>query len=532
MATETLPTPRNGVVDAAQIVASLAPSLLGAGRKTERSGTTENLSANDAVLASVMGDINDPNVMRGVVDNIMTRAAQAFAPAYASEKSAGLYNSNVTSMLRDEYAARATGEASAAVLQHRSQAQQTAAAAAKTQAEGTKETVNYTSQKPAIPGAATAMTSAALLGASLMKFAPAALSMLGLGGGSGGGGSANEGAGTQEERDAANTSEDMIARRRRGKPQVPQEDANVPENPVDQVTGGNDPLEQIGAEAGQAFPEASVPTVEEILNPGGAAATAGATARGVAEAGGGFGGDATTFGANIGEGGGDGFGLIDTGVQAAGVIANAVTQDFANRAVNSVANPILNGVDIGGGGDFPDEGGDAVDTGVPIIDGAGNGVNDTVNDLTSGNVQDIIPDVVTNVGGVISDAVGDIGDAVGGILDSIICTELYRQGKLNKHHYFAAAIEFYGYWAYGKRGYYLWSRACVRYLRAHPDSWFSTLLALVFRVRNKQVAYHRGVKGTRWTLSGLVLHRGMYAVCWVLAILFGWAVKMETANGR
>jgi hypothetical protein len=523
MATETLPTPRNGVVDAAQIVASLAPSLLGAGKKTDRNSTTENLSANDAVLASVMGDINDPNVMRGVVDNIMTRAAQTFAPAYASEKSAGLYNSNVTSMLRDEYAARATGEASAAVLQHRSQAQQTAAAAAKTQAEGTKETVNYTSQKPAVPGMATAMTSAALLGASLLKFAPAALSMLGLGGGSGG--SANGGAGTQAERDAANTSDDMVNRVRRGKPQPSREEANVPENPVDQVTGGNDPLEQIGAEAGQAFPEASVPTVEEILNPGGASAR-------VAEAGGGFGADATTFGANIGEGGGDGFGLLDAGVQAAGVIANAVTQDFANRAVNSVANPILNGVDIGGGGDFPDEGGDAVDTGVPVIDGVGNGVNDTVNDLTSGNVQDVIPDVVTNVGGVISDAVGDVGDAVGGIFDSIICTELYRQGRMDKLHYFAAAIEFYGYWAYGKRGYYLWSRACVRHLRAHPDSWLSTLLAVVFRVRNKQVAYHRGVKGTRWTLSGLVLHRGMYAVCWVLAILFGWSVKMETANGR
>jgi hypothetical protein len=517
--------PRNGVVDAASIISSLSSTFLGSGKTTNRSSTTANLSANDAVLASVMGDINNPDIVRGIVDNIMVRASQTFAPSYAAEKSAGLYNSTTLNQMRDEYAARATGEASKAVLDYRTEAQKTATAAARTQAENTRDTVTYGSQKPAVPGMASSIISAGLLATSLATKIPGALEAIkglvggGLKGSSLAAGNAN-GDISLTARDVANTSDELLNKVRvkpnlLGGSSTAANDALVPEVPVD-------PLAQAADDASAAFPAAGSPGVEEF---GG----------GVSDSTGGV----LNFGGDVGGAGGDaaeaGSSIFDgLSLSPAGAIIGAILRDGAGT-IDLLANdgPYVDNSALGGA---VGSGGAAVATGTAVTDnglaelgvgvaGGGPAVG-VAEGISDGSVGDTVNALEGQVDGAsVTDIIGSAGDFFDDV--SIICTELVRQGRLNKRHYIASAKDFAGYWNYGKRGYYLWSRACVRHLRNYPDSRFSALLNKVFAKRAEQIAARLGVRGARWTLGGAVLDRGMYAACFALACTLGWTVKPQ-----
>lgn len=101
--------------------------------------------------------------------------------------------------------------------------------------------------------------------------------------------------------------------------------------------------------------------------------------------------------------------------------------------------------------------------------------------------------------------------------DSIICTELMRQGRLSKRLWIIGTKEFQGYWEHGKRGYYLWSVPVVRHLKAHPDSRFSAFIERLFNIRAEYVAARNGYR-YRKTLIGAVVTKGMYGLCWSLAV--------------
>lgn len=102
--------------------------------------------------------------------------------------------------------------------------------------------------------------------------------------------------------------------------------------------------------------------------------------------------------------------------------------------------------------------------------------------------------------------------------DSIICTELMRQGRLSKRLWLIGTKEFQGYWEHGKRGYYLWSIPVVRHLKAHPESRFSGFIEKLFNIRAEYVAARNGHKRYRKTLLGAVVTKGMYGLCWSLAV--------------
>jgi hypothetical protein len=155
MATPQLATPRNPIVDIASIVSQLVPTFVGSGTQKSKSSGSQTgsqmqtrsadpqaLAATQAILQQAMTDVNDPAVTEKIVQDIMTKAAIQFSPVLASQRSAGLYNSNVVGMLGVEQQARATAAAAAAVLENRQRSLATARAAAGDLIQATGTTQN------------------------------------------------------------------------------------------------------------------------------------------------------------------------------------------------------------------------------------------------------------------------------------------------------------------------------------------------------------------------------------------------------
>lgn len=118
----------NAAVDMADFFSKLAPMFFGSGKSTSStSGNPAGITNAQDLLALIMPQITGTKDTDAVVSNIMTRAAQAFAPVLGSQNQAGLYNSTVKQQLLSEAMARATGESASAVLQHQTAAGQTAA---------------------------------------------------------------------------------------------------------------------------------------------------------------------------------------------------------------------------------------------------------------------------------------------------------------------------------------------------------------------------------------------------------------------
>jgi len=145
--------------------------------------------------------------------------------------------------------------------------------------------------------------------------------------------------------------------------------------------------------------------------------------------------------------------------------------------------------------------------------------------MSPSDVDDAADQTGNGSGGMSASDVDDAADQTGSDDDSddsddgsIICTELMRQGRLSKRLWLIGTKEFRNYWEYGKRGYYLWSRPVVRHLKAHPDSRFSKAIEKLFNIRAEYVAARNGHKRYRKTLTGALVTKGMYGLCWSLAV--------------
>lgn len=139
MAAATIAQPNNELVDIAKIFGQFAPLLVG--KQTNQSGTTTDTSTQqvgpidpalaaqqDQLFQTLMARATNSSQADALVEDIMHRAAVAFAPVLGQEKSAGVYNSTTKDLLGKEAMARATGAAAASVLEMQTQAFQQAAA--------------------------------------------------------------------------------------------------------------------------------------------------------------------------------------------------------------------------------------------------------------------------------------------------------------------------------------------------------------------------------------------------------------------
>jgi hypothetical protein len=103
----------------------------------------------------------------------------------------------------------------------------------------------------------------------------------------------------------------------------------------------------------------------------------------------------------------------------------------------------------------------------------------------------------------------------------VVCTELMRQGRLPKWHWYAGAPVFAAYPEKGKNGYYLWAVPLVRHLRRKPDSLLSRIAGAVFRWRAEDIAARRGVPGARRLRRGAAVTLVLYPTCWLLGQFAG-----------
>lgn len=179
---EAKAVPQNGVVSAADVISKLLPIFTGSGTTTENTSggsssvgtiSADAMSTLKSLLGSIMPGISDTSASDTVVNNIITRAQQAFAPVLASQKAAGLYNSSTVNLLGQEAIARATGEASSAVLQKQTADTKNAIDVANTMAQatrGTNTTTNNGGSKttgPAIGATGSKVASGLAVAASL-----------------------------------------------------------------------------------------------------------------------------------------------------------------------------------------------------------------------------------------------------------------------------------------------------------------------------------------------------------------------------
>lgn len=177
-------------VNLAQLISSISPILLGTGKTTGTSdssgtssssgSTTTTKNADPGTLAALLGvaqnasdNAQNPDITKGIVDNIFSQSAEAFAPTQGLAASSGLYNSSTLQLLSNDARARATAQASAAVLNFQTTQQQIASGALSNILGATGTTTTNTTQKAATAntGNTTNITAPSLSGSSLLESA-------------------------------------------------------------------------------------------------------------------------------------------------------------------------------------------------------------------------------------------------------------------------------------------------------------------------------------------------------------------------
>lgn len=159
---------------------SILPGLLGTGNTAKRTASKDaNQQANIAFSA-----LTKPVDYAGQTSDILTQAAQAFAPALAGQSAAGLYNSTTLEQLRNESVARATAASSAAINQNETQRANAAANLASASLQANNTTVT---EQTVDPVQALLTGGVALAAPSIIKGGKDLLGGIFGGGGSGGG---------------------------------------------------------------------------------------------------------------------------------------------------------------------------------------------------------------------------------------------------------------------------------------------------------------------------------------------------------
>lgn len=135
---------------------------------TSRADAGDNANADQLIQSLLNSSQNDHQAL---IDSILQRSAIEFAPTRAAEIGSGGYNSSVGTQLQNEARARATSEATGAVLTKQTEDQRIAATleAAKLQANRTQTVQPPTSIGGIVKSVGTAVVANKLFGAALDK---------------------------------------------------------------------------------------------------------------------------------------------------------------------------------------------------------------------------------------------------------------------------------------------------------------------------------------------------------------------------
>lgn len=407
--------PPNGVVSAVDVLTKLAPIFLGSGTTTgsESADSSAGISNLQDIITQAMGNVNDPAQVQAIISNIMTQAAQTFAPVLAQQNSAGLYNSSTLSMLSAMASGQATAQSAQAVLNFKTSQQQIAAQAAGKLADATRTVSSTKATSPVIDPMSSLLTvGGGILGSKALNAVTSS--------------SAFQGAkdSISSALGFGDTAAEMAAR----------------------TSGASDAITQVkGIDAGSIVPVDSSVVADTA-------------------------GDSGILGGSL----------------------DSLTTDATSAA----------SVDLGASA--------AVDAGSSIAGDLAGGIGENVGESVAADVgTDVAASTAEDTG---ASALSDLAPSW------IICTELVKQGRMNKRYYIIGSKEFANYWEYGKRGYYLWAIPSVKHLRQKPNSWYSKMLCVIMNKRIETIAAHAGVRGANSTIQGELAITVLWLLSAVLAI--------------
>lgn len=496
-----------GVTDVANLFA-------GPGKITEDTTTSGYANLSLAKIAETsFKNATDPTQVQSVVDNILKRAAAAFAPVIGQGKAAGLYNSSTLSLLSGRAQTDAVGAASKAVLDYQSDQLKTAANASSAIGQLNKTTTR--TQAPQVPNAASSIAAYGGLAGSLLKNAKSirefvtnpletSKNLLGFGTTAEDVAAANAG----NVSSGVNMAGDSFA--------TGGSSAGIgagSSGGVNMAGGGVGDAINFGNSSLGATPQVSI----EPLQPISETLDNSSDLLGSITAGGGESIVPIESPVGIGE---DFYGSVGDAI-APGTSLSELTGGVVNEYSGGGASAIESGLDYSSSlfetsGALAEA---AVDTGV-------NTALETSGELLAEYGGSAAAEVGTGAGALIPatqffvDGPGNqlLTQAWQPLESWIVCTELMRQGKMPKRYWIYGSKRFANYWEYGKRGYYLWAIPCVKHLRAKPDSLLSKVLEVVFNWRAEYVAACGGLKGAKKTWYGAAITAVLWPVCAFLAV--------------
>lgn len=99
----------------------------------------------------------------------------------------------------------------------------------------------------------------------------------------------------------------------------------------------------------------------------------------------------------------------------------------------------------------------------------------------------------------------------------ILCTELYKQGRMPKRFYVNGLRVFGTYSDQSKKGYYIWAIPSLRHLRAKPFSIFSRIICSIFNARAEYLSAEANEPTARKTIYGFFAKHFLYWSCCILS---------------
>lgn len=118
-----------------------------------------------------------------------------------------------------------------------------------------------------------------------------------------------------------------------------------------------------------------------------------------------------------------------------------------------------------------------------------------------------------------------------GLLDnSVICTELLRQGKLEQREWMISAVHFNLVVSdTGRTAYKIWSAPVVDWIKQYPEGMVAKIFTVLMKGRSGNIAWNMGRKGSQfsWTDLGcrIVVDTITHVTSWLVIPPKNWSVR-------
>lgn len=216
-----------------------------------------------------------------------------------------------------------------------------------------------------------------------------------------------------------------------------------------------------------------------------------------------------------------------SGKVAAGIAAGSLIYNAAGQLINKASGALVDSVT---GGAISQSVGDALFTTGELF-GDYSGGSAVAGSVAAGVGTDAAVGEGVAAAGTAAESAGildGLGTAAEAALAWIVCTELMKQGRLNKRWYFSGSVVFNSYSEISKIGYYIWAIPAVKHLRKYPNSYLSKFLELIFNWRAEYIASTLGVKSARKLVRGMIVSAFLYPTCCTLGhVLYFFGIKKD-----